>query len=385
MNHFPDTQELIERLIGFDTVSRNSNLELINFVADLLDGLGIAPELTYDDDKRKANLWATFGPDDISGTVLSGHTDVVPVDGQAWTTDPFKLTRKDDSVFGRGTADMKGFIAICLSRAQQLQTMKLQRPVHYAFSFDEEVGCLGVPRLIEQVSKREVLPSHCIVGEPTGMEVVNGHKGKLATRCQVHGLESHSGLAHQGANAVEAAAEAIAYLKKMSRRHRDQGPFNDEFDPAYTTVHTGVVKGGSAINIVPNECSFDFEFRLIPGDDPAKLLGELKTYIDDELLPEMRSVYPEASFEWSTLSNYPSLLTEPDTDVVKLAQRLSGSTTTGKVSFGTEGGLFKAAGIDAVICGPGLINVAHKPDEHVSLDQIAKCEQFVDELITGHA
>ncbi len=385
MKHFPDTNELIERLVGFDTVSRNSNLALISFIADLLDGLGVPTQLTYDDDKRKANLWATFGPDEFAGTVLSGHTDVVPVDGQAWTTDPFTLTRKQDSVYGRGTSDMKGFIAICLSRARTLSQTRLQRPIHYAFSFDEEVGCLGVPRLIAEVAKRDVLPSQCIVGEPTGMEVVNGHKGKLATRCQVHGLECHSGLAHQGANAVEAAAEAIAFLKRMSRRHRDSGPFNDEFDPPYTTVHTGVVNGGSAINIVPNECSFDFEFRLIPGDDPATLLGELKTYIDDELLPEMREVYPDASFAWSTLSNYPSLLTEPDTDVVKLAQRLSGSSATGKVSFGTEGGLFKAAGIDAVICGPGLISVAHKPDEHVSLAQISKCEQFVDELIAGHA
>jgi len=365
LKHFPDANELIERLVGFDTVSRNSNLELISFVADLLDGLGVDIELTYDDDKRKANLWATFGPDDVAGTVLSGHTDVVPVDGQAWTTDPFELTRKDDLLYGRGSADMKSYIAICLSRAGTLSTTTLKRPVHYAFSFDEEVGCIGVPRLIAEVSKRDVLPARCIVGEPTGMEVVNGHKGKLATRCEVHGLECHSGLAHQGANAVEAAAEAIAFLKKMARRHRDSGPFNDEFEPSYTTVHTGVVNGGSAINIVPNHCSFDFEFRLIPGDDPKLLLGELQSYIDDELLPEMRTVYPDARFEWQTLCNYPSLITEPDTDVVKLAQRLSGSTATGKVSFGTEGGLFKAAGIQAVICGPGQISVAHKPDEHV--------------------
>lgn len=380
----PHAIELIERLVAFDTVSRNSNLELIEFIADYLAGHGTPCELVYNPERSKANLWASFGPDDVAGTVLSGHTDVVPVDGQDWSTDPFTVTHDNDALYGRGTADMKSYIALCLSRTETLTKAKLSRPVHFAFSFDEEIGCVGVPYLIDRLKEREVLPERCLIGEPTGMQVIRGHKGKLATRCHVHGLEGHSGLTHEGVNAVEAAAEAIAYLKRMARRHRDNGPFDNDYIPGYSTVHTGVVAGGSAINIVPNECSFDFEFRVLPADDPQQLLAELRQYIDDELLPEMRAVYSEARFEWTTLSSYPSLDSPEDSDVVRYAGALSGSTATGKVSFGTEGGLFDSAGIPAAICGPGHINVAHKPNEHVTLQQLAAGERYIDKIIQDH-
>lgn len=377
----PQTIEILGKLIGFDTVSRNSNLSLIEYVADFLDQQGMSCELVYGDDRNKANLWTSFGPDDVAGTVLSGHTDVVPVDGQDWSSDPFSLTTRDSKLHGRGSCDMKGFIAVCLSRAANLKTQPLKRPIHFAFSFDEEVGCIGVRYLIDQLRQRETLPATCIIGEPTGMQVIRSHKGKLSVRCNVHGLESHSGLAHRGANAVEAAAETIARLKSVARRCRDQGPFDTEFDPAYSTVHTGTVSGGTQLNIVPSHCTFEFEIRHLPTDDPTTLVSEVREFVDAQILPEMRAVHPEAKFDWQTLTQYPAFEAAPDSASVKLALDLAGGESTGKVSFGTEAGLFAEAGIASVICGPGEIKHAHKPDEYVEQSQLQACESFVDKLI----
>jgi acetylornithine deacetylase len=375
------SRELIARLIAFDTTSRESNLALIDFVREYLAGWGVASELWFDRDRRKADLYATIGPDDRGGLMLSGHTDTVPVDGQDWHSDPFAVTERDGRLHARGSADMKSFIALALARVPDLATTRLRLPLHLALSYDEEVGCIGVRDLIADIATRPVAPAGCIVGEPTSMRPVIAHKGKLSMRCEVHGRETHSALTHEGVNAVEAAAELIAHLKQMARRKRAEGPFDAGFTPPYTTVHTGTVRGGTALNIVPRECSFLFEIRAIPGDDPAVLAQELRDYAEEALLPEMRAVSAEAAIHFHVINDAPGLGTPPDAPIVRLAQALSGANDLAKVSFAAEAGLFQEAAIPAVICGPGAIDQAHKPDEFVALDQIARCERFLDRLM----
>jgi len=376
---------MVAKLVSFDTTSRDSNLALIEYVANYLDDLGIASDLTYDDDKRKANLFATIGNKDIGGVVLSGHTDVVPVDGQDWTSDPFKVVERDGHLFGRGVSDMKSFVAIALTLTpdfiERAKAGKLATPIHLAFSYDEEIGCIGVRRLIADLARREIKPRACIVGEPTLMKPISGHKGKLSTRCHVHGFECHSSLSHMGVNAVEAAAEVVAYLKGMARRFRDNGPFDPELSPPHTTVHTGKINGGTALNIVPKDCTFDFEFRHLPSENPRDLIAEVKQFAESRLLPEMRAVFAGSGFDWQEMSSSAGLNTGLDEEVAQLVMQLTGSNSAGKVSFGTEGGLFQTAGIPTMVCGPGSIEQAHKPDEFIALDQIVQCEAFMGRLM----
>ena len=376
-----DKLEMAKRLVTFDTTSRNSNLTLIEFIRDYLDGYSVESELVFDETGAKANLYATIGPQDRSGIMLSGHTDVVPIDDQDWHTDPFKPVEKDDRLYGRGSSDMKAFIATVLSLVPQLVSRKLREPIHLSFSYDEEVGCLGVRRLIDVIAVRPNRPRLCIVGEPTEMQVGIGHKGKHTLRCQVHGHEAHSSLVHQGVNAIEAAGELIAKLKEIARRKRDHGPFDPDFDPPYSTIHTGVIHGGTALNIVPRECVFDFEIRPLPGEDIAPMIDELRDLAANRLLPEMRAVQPHTNIVIEERSAAPALNTAADAEVTQFAAALSGGNATIKVPFGTEGGLFSAAGIPTIICGPGSIDQAHKPDEFVALDQIARCERFLQRLI----
>ena len=376
-----DKLEMAKRLVAFDTTSRNSNLTLIEFIRDYLDGYSVGSELVFDETGAKANLYATIGPQDRSGIMLSGHTDVVPIDDQDWHTDPFKPVEKDDRLYGRGSSDMKAFIATVLSLVPQLVSRKLREPIHLSFSYDEEVGCLGVRRLIDVIAVRPNRPRLCIVGEPTEMQVGIGHKGKHTLRCQVHGHEAHSSLVHQGVNAIEAAGELIAKLKEIARRKRDHGPFDPDFDPPYSTIHTGVIHGGTALNIVPRECVFDFEIRPLPGEDIAPMIDELRDLAANRLLPEMRAVQPHTNIVIEERSAAPALNTAADAEVTQFAAALSGGNATIKVPFGTEGGLFSAAGIPTIICGPGSIDQAHKPDEFVALDQIARCERFLQRLI----
>jgi acetylornithine deacetylase len=371
---------MLDRLVGFDTTSRGSNLELIDFVRDWLDRHRVESQLVFDDSGRKANLYATIGPLDMGGIMLSGHTDVVPVDGQDWHTDPFALTARDGRFFGRGTADMKGFIAVVLAALPQFADRRLRMPIHIALSYDEEVGCRGVRRLIAALPDRPARPRMCVVGEPTSMQPVVGHKGKRSFRCTVHGFECHSSTPHLGVNAVEVAAEMIAELRAMAHRRRDRGPFDADYAPPYTTIHTGTISGGTALNIVPGECSFDFEYRLLPGDDTEAPIAELRAFIDRRLLPEMRAVHPEASIELAELSAFPGLAIEPDAEISQLVRSLTGSNRTAKVAFGTEAGLFQQAGIPTVVCGPGSIEQAHKPDEYVERDQIAQCAALIARL-----
>jgi acetylornithine deacetylase len=377
----PSSIQMIRRLIGFPTVSRDSNLSLIEYVRDYLASLGAESRLTYNDERSKANLFSTLGPRGVPGVMLSGHTDVVPVDGQAWDSDPFELVEKEGRLYGRGTSDMKSFVAIALALAPEFVERGLHTPLHFAFSYDEEVGCIGVGRLIADLAGTGIKPRSCIVGEPTLMRPVIAHKGKKGFRCLVRGYSCHSAYAPSGVNAVEAAAEAVAFLKAMARRHRDHGPYDRGFDVAHTTVHTGVIRGGTALNIVPQECTFDFEFRHLPGDDPDALLAEFTAFIEKQLTPEMRAIHADTGFSIVPLSVLPALNNGPEVEVVALAQELSGNNDIGKVSFGTEGSQFERAGIPTVVCGPGSIEQAHKPNEYVAIDQVAKCEQFMRRLM----
>jgi acetylornithine deacetylase len=376
----PATIKMIGKLIAFPTVSRDSNLDLIHFVRDYLKPYDADIRLTYDDEKRKANLFATLGPRGEPGVALSGHTDVVPTEGQNWDADPFKMVQRDGRLYGRGTSDMKSFVAVALALVPEITQRGLKTPLHLAFSYDEEVGCIGVGRLIADLARAGVRPRACIVGEPTMMRPVIAHKGKKGYRCTVRGLAGHSAYTPLGVNAVEYAAEAVAYLKGMARRFRDHGPYDRAFDVAYTTVHAGVIRGGTALNVIPHECMFDFEFRHLPGDDPEQLLREFKHYVRTRLEPEMCAIHPGSGFVIEPLSDIPMLDTGPETEVVGLAQEFCGCHEIGKVSFGTEGSQFQRAGIPTVVCGPGSIEQAHKPNEYVALEQVAQCEAFIRRL-----
>ncbi len=376
------SRSLIERLVGFDTTSRDSNLALIDFVESYLAEHGVESRRVYDKDKRKANLYATVGPHDRSGVMLSGHVDVVPVDGQEWSSDPFTLVERDGRLYGRGTADMKSFCAIALAYVPVALKRGLHTPIHLAFSYDEEVGCIGVRGLIDVLNGMPVKPAMCVVGEPTEMLPVVAHKGKRSFRVHVRGLECHSSLAPTGVNAVEFAAEAIAFLRGMARKIRAGGPFDPDFDIAHTTVHTGVVHGGTALNIVPKDCWFDFEFRHLPQQDADMLFAEFTRFVRETLEPEMQAVDPSTGFSWTELSTIPSLDTRPEDDVVAFVKALAGRNDHGKVAFGTEAGLFqKRGGIPTVVCGPGSIAQAHKPDEYITTEQVAKGEAFMRRLL----
>jgi acetylornithine deacetylase len=371
---------MVEKLVAFDTTSRNSNLELVEFVRAYLARYGVECRLVHDTSGKKANLYATLGPADQPGIALSGHTDVVPVDGQAWDTDPWKVTRQDGRLYGRGVSDMKSFVAIVLTFVPEFMRRGLKTPINLALSYDEEVGCLGVRRLLEVLREMPVKPWACIIGEPTSMKVTVSHKGKKSIRCHVHGLEAHSSLAPNAVNAVEYAAEVIVKLRAMGRRFATEGPFDNEFDVAHTTVHTGIVHGGTALNIVPKDCRFDFEFRYLPGVDPEALYDEVRAFAE-KLVPEMKAVTPDAGFSWSEISAFPGLDTPESAEIVVLAKALAQANATVKVAFGTEAGLIQEAGMPAIVCGPGSIDQAHKPNEFVAISQLAQCEAFMDRLL----
>ena len=376
-----DTWQMLDRLIGFDTTSRNSNLGLIEFVRDYLDGLGIASDLVFDATGAKANLFATIGPPDKPGIVLSGHTDVVPVDGQDWSSEPFACVEREGRLYGRGTADMKGFIATALALVPDFQALRLAAPIHLALSYDEEVGCKGVPSLLDHLGARlPATPFGCVVGEPTGMRVANGHKGKAGYVCTVTGLASHSALNHLGVNAIEIAAEIIAELRRLNDEFRVAGPFALGFEPPHCTVSTGVITGGSALNIVPDQCRFEFEFRPLPGQDPDQLFGRIRSWAEGTLLAAMRTVSPATGIAWQEQMSYPGLGVTNRATIEKVCCRLTGTEAPIKLAFGTEAGHFAVRGIPTVVCGPGEIRVAHRPDEYVELAQLEGCAQFLRQL-----
>jgi acetylornithine deacetylase len=371
----------LEKLIAFPSVSRDSNLDLIAYVRDFLGGFGIASTLVHNEDGRKANLWATIGPADTPGVVLSGHSDVVPVEGQAWSSDPFRLTKRDGNFYGRGTADMKGFIACCLAAAEKAAQRTLHTPIHLAFSYDEEIGCVGVRRLLDLLKDAPVKPRLCIVGEPTLMQAVTAHKGKLGFRVTAHGLEAHSSLAPIGVNAIYMASDLISAIRAIQQDIAENGISDGDYEVAYTTLHVGKMQGGEVMNIVPNRCTFDFEIRYLPEDDEHAIVARIKAAAE-KIAAGYRGVFNKARFEFMDLQSYPAMNTPVDSEAVKFVHALTGGNSTGKITFGTEGGLFqKALGTPAVVCGPGNIAVAHKPDEHVSEAQMAQCDRMLERLV----
>ena len=377
---------MIEKWVSFASVSRDSNLSLIEWTCELLKAQGVDCKLTYDDSGKKANLWATLaaenGETKIGGLVLSGHTDVVPVDGQPWNTDPFVAQVVGDKLYGRGVTDMKGFGATALFMVPELLKRKLKRPVHLAFSYDEEVGCIGVRRLIAQMVDEGFKPAGCIVGEPTGMQVVIAHKGKHAYKTSVRGFEAHSSLTPQGVNAVEIACEFVTKLKTMQRKLVSDGPFDREFDVPHTTIHTGVIAGGTALNIIPRDCEVTWEIRHHHLNSPVTLFNEAKTFADS-LMPEMQEVAPDTAITHKLTSVLPGFATDADSEIAQLCFTCAGvdpRTGAGKVSFGTEAALFHQVGVPTIVCGPGHIAQAHQPNEWVSLEQLAWCERFMRKL-----
>lgn len=377
----PSAVEILDRLIAFDTVSARSNLALIDWVADYLDGHGIGVRLTRSDDGAKANLWATVGPDDRGGVVLSGHTDVVPVEEQPWTSDPFVMTdRGDGRLYGRGTADMKAFLALCLAKVPEWRARGLRTPLHLAFSYDEEMGCLGVGRLIDDVTANLPKPRLAVVGEPTEMRVVNAHKGGCGFRCRIVGHAAHASSPQLGLNAVFHAADAVRFIAALAEEFRAVPEPDSGFTPPYTTFNVGRIDGGVASNVVAPSCEFLWEFRAMPGTDPDAIAARVEGFLRDELIPRLRASSPPGHAEMERLFRIVPLVPDPEGEAETLVRRLTGANGQAVVSFGTEAGLFQAAGIPAVVCGPGSIDQAHQPDEWIARDQMDKGARFLDDL-----
>ena len=374
---------ILADLIGFDTTSRNSNLELIRYVEDYLSQHGVQSTLVHDDSGHKANLYATIGPAELGGVMLSGHTDVVPVDGQRWASDPFVLEPIDDKVFGRGSADMKGFIACVLEWVPEMVAASLTTPIHIALSYDEEVGCIGVRRLLDLMEKMPVVPSMAIIGEPTNMEIVVAHKGKRGIRVNVRGASAHSAYPTEGVNAIEVVAQLIAHISEVQQDIEKNGPFDPGYRVPHTTLHVGTVRGGTALNIVPNECSFDFEIRHLPEHEIDPLIDTVQRYARDNLEPTMRLKNPDCGIDFTELFGYPALFTAPDAPVVAFVRSLlEYDRAVEQISFGSEAGLFsRRIGIPAVVCGPGSILQAHRPDEYVSIEQLETCRTMLRRLV----
>ncbi len=376
------TLSVLERLVAFDTTSPNSNLALIEWIEAFLGAAGVGFRRIPDPVLPKASLWVTIGPPDRPGYILSGHTDTVPVTGQAWTSDPYRLRRANGRLHARGAVDMKGYIAVCLGMVPRMAEADLAQPIHLAISYDEEVGCKGVRPMLEELARLPVKPLGCFVGEPTRMGVVVGHKSKHSKRAIVRGKACHSALTSEGVNAVEAAAELILIIKRKAAALASTGARDAAYEVPYTTGLTTIAAGGIANNIVPDRCEIEFEFRGIAADDPRSICEAIEVEARQTIEPWMKARDPLAGIDFDEVLDYPALETPVGAKVVELALRLSGSTTTSKVSFGTEAGLFdQMAGIPSVVVGPGSIVEAHKPDEWVAEDQLALAAVFVERLI----
>ncbi len=374
------TEEMLARLIAFDTTSRDGNIPLIEFVEDYLDGWGV-PHFRVDYEAgKKTNLFATIGPAIAGGIVLSGHTDVVPVDGQPWTSNPFELTAKGERLFGRGTCDMKGYIAVCLAMVPEFLKAALKLPIHLALSCDEEVGCKGVRPLVAHIKANLPKPRAVIVGEPTSMKVVNAHKSAMTFFTEVIGHEAHSSLTHHGVNSIMIAGELLSEINRIRTGLIADGDPTGRFDPPYSTVHVGVIEGGTAKNIIPRRCTFQWETRLLPTADPDDVPHRFDTF-SRRLEPAMKAVAPATGITTDTVNRVPGLAPEPESPAEHLALHLANANSTHAVSYVTEAGLFQQAGIPAIICGPGSIEQAHKPDEYIDVSELRKCEVFMTRLV----
>ncbi len=372
--------QILDRLIGFATVSCEPNVALIEFVRDFLGARGVACRLYRDPAADKANLYASIGPPDRGGVLLSGHTDVVPVDGQPWSRDPFRLQQRGERLFARGAADMKGFLACALRAAALAVSRPLQLPLQLAFSYDEEVGCLGVRSLIDDMRLWGERPRFCIVGEPTGLRTAIGHKGKTALRARCHGRAAHSAYPARGVNAIHLATDLIGRIRQRQEWIAGQGARDSGYAVPYTTLHVGVIHGGTALNIVPDHCELELEIRNLPSDEPARLVEQLRADADAVLAqtpPEARG-----RIDLDVIQGYPGLETPADSAVVELTAALTGNRECTRMDFGSEAGLFSGQlGIPTVVCGPGSIEQAHQPDEFIALDQLQRCDAMLDALL----
>lgn len=376
-----DVRQMLDRLIGYPTVSRDSNLELIDFVRDYLDGFGVESKLVPNAEGTKANLYATVGPETEGGVVLSGHTDVVPVDGQPWDTDPFVVHEQDGFLYGRGTCDMKAFPAIALALVPEMKS--LRKPVHFAWSYDEEIGCLGAPDMIREIAANVPKPVAVIVGEPTSMKVITAHKGMTTFKTTVTGHEAHSSQTHRGVSAVMTAARLIEQLSEMARQCAEAGINDEDFEPPYTTIHVGTMQGGTAANIISRHAEFVWDVRHVPGDDPRRIMAEFQKWCEQEVIPAMQAVAPDTGIETVMNVGAPALRHDPENPAEQLAKSITGEYESGKVSYAAEAGQFQEAGFATVICGPGSIDQAHQPNEFISIDQLNQGTDFVKKLIAN--
>jgi acetylornithine deacetylase len=375
-------RKLLAVLVAFDTVSDRTNLPLIDHIESYLTSLGVSGQRIVDETGQKASLWVTIGPKDRPGLVLSGHTDVVPVVGQDWSHDPFKLIERGGKLYGRGTTDMKGFVAVCLAMVPEMLEAKLKTPIHLAISYDEEVGCVGVRPMLGEVARKPVKPLGCFVGEPTQMQVIIGHKGKHGVRATFRGLARHSSIAPDGVNAIEYAAELITEIRRRAVTLASDGARDNLYDVPHTTLLTSIVHGGAALNIVPDHCTVEFECRGIGITESRQVTDAIVAWAKAELEPAMKAKHPECGIDFEEILDYPALDTTDDNAIVTLAKQLAGRNDHAKVAFGTEAGLFVSmAGVPSVVIGPGAIAQAHTPDEFVEMSELLKCAGFVEKLI----
>lgn len=375
-----ETKSILGDLIAFPTVSSESNLALIQYAADRLTGLGANVFLDYDTTGKKANLFATIGPEIDGGIVLSGHSDVVPVAGQNWSTDPFVMHEKNEQLYGRGSCDMKGFIAACLAVAPLYAKQNLKRPVHFSFTYDEETGCLGAAELIAELKRRNIKPAVAIIGEPTNMRVMEGHKGCFEYTVEFTGLEGHASNPLIGVNAVEYAVRYVSHLMELGEKLKTRAPANSRFQPPWTTLQIGRIAGGQAHNIIAGHCTVDWEMRPVQAGDAEYVKDNIREYCDVDLLPAMRAVSEQASIETKVIAEVIGLEPVEENEAKQIVSELTGSHDCGVVAFGTEAGLFQEIGMSAVVCGPGSIEQAHKPDEYVSLEQLQSCLDMLVKL-----
>lgn len=380
------TLDWLSKLIAFDTTSRNSNLSLIECLANACSDLKINPILIHDSIEPKANLLATLPGKNgrlEGGMVLSGHTDVVPVDGQSWDSDPFVATMRNDRIYGRGTCDMKGFIAVVMGLIPRLKTMNFEFPIHFAFSYDEEIGCLGAPYLIDKINAMHYRPDACIVGEPTSMQPVIGHKGKRSYRCQINGVAAHSSLTNLGCNAIEHAGGMIAFLRSIADHYKHHGVRDNAYDVPYTTLSTNLIRGGNSYNTIPSLCEFIFEFRNLAADNPDDLHQRIECYVNEALIPVMNEEVTQTGVILQMIANAPGLDTDVSEAIVRAAQSACSNNNVSKVAYATEAGLFQQAQIPTIVCGPGSIEQAHCANEYVALEQLVRCDQFILDVLQG--
>ena len=377
------TREWLDTLVSYDTTSRNSNMSLIEEVRDGLAAQGIKAELFRSPEGNKANLFATLPARDGStqgGIVLSGHTDVVPVDGQQWDTNPFAVTERDGRLYARGSCDMKGFIAAGLALVPDFLGMQRNKPIHFALSYDEEVGCAGAPFMLDELKLRGVKFDGCVVGEPTSMQVVVAHKGINVYRCRVHGKAAHSSLTPKGSNAIEYAARLICRIRDIADHFKEHGPYDEFFDVPFTTMTTNQIQGGIAVNTIPELCEFVYEFRNLPGMSSDGIQAQVDAYVKNELLPRMQREFADARIDVVKGASAPAFEATEDEAITQLVRALTADQDKRKVGYATEAGLFQNIGIPTVVCGPGSIEQAHKPNEYVDIAQLEACERFLRKI-----